>query len=310
MGGQVAHISAEEADLLKRRGGAGTINPVTGLPEYQMGFGAVIREPGPLYANPQTGKQPPPGFQYVPNTGPMASPTLQPLRDTGPVYLQAVPHSGNPYPVTDLGSLTNEQRGIGGGGAPAPRPIEIRGRTPRTYIGPTTEQEIFEYATGVRPGGFPSFLSGAFTSGGPQTEQAVVDQFIGTAASPTTGSTTSEQEIVDQFVGSAQGGSVFEGQVHTTGDGMSDDRRFDIVEARQAGGGMGFYKDTGTDAVIARDEYVWPADAVAMLGNGSSNAGADILDSAVKNIRHASTGQTKQVNEIDGRKELNKALTT
>ena len=90
---------------------------------------------------------------------------------------------------------------------------------------------------------------------------------------------------------------------------MSDDRRFDIVEARQAGGGMGFYKDTGTDAVIARDEYVWPADAVAMLGNGSSNAGADILDNAVKNIRHASTGQTKQVNEIDGKKELNKALT-
>ena len=33
-GGQVAHISAEEADLLRRRGGSGTINPVTGLPEY------------------------------------------------------------------------------------------------------------------------------------------------------------------------------------------------------------------------------------------------------------------------------------
>ena len=38
-GGQVAHISAAEADLLRRMGGAGTTNPMTGLPEYQSGFG-------------------------------------------------------------------------------------------------------------------------------------------------------------------------------------------------------------------------------------------------------------------------------
>ena len=39
-GGQVAHISAAEAELLKRMGGASTRNPVTGLPEYwAMGFG-------------------------------------------------------------------------------------------------------------------------------------------------------------------------------------------------------------------------------------------------------------------------------
>ena len=35
MGGQVAHISAAEAEMLRRMGGAGTINPVTGLPEYK-----------------------------------------------------------------------------------------------------------------------------------------------------------------------------------------------------------------------------------------------------------------------------------
>ena len=33
-GGQVAHISAAEADLLKQLGGAGTVNPATGLLEY------------------------------------------------------------------------------------------------------------------------------------------------------------------------------------------------------------------------------------------------------------------------------------
>jgi len=40
MGGQVAHISAAEADLLRLLGGAGTTNPMTGLPEYwAFGFG-------------------------------------------------------------------------------------------------------------------------------------------------------------------------------------------------------------------------------------------------------------------------------
>lgn len=36
-GGQVAHISAAEAELLKSMGGAGSINPITGLPEYMFG---------------------------------------------------------------------------------------------------------------------------------------------------------------------------------------------------------------------------------------------------------------------------------
>ena len=40
LGGQVAHISAAEADLLRQLGGAGSVNPITGLPEYwAMGFG-------------------------------------------------------------------------------------------------------------------------------------------------------------------------------------------------------------------------------------------------------------------------------
>ena len=49
LGGQVAHISAAEADLLKRLGGAGTANPVTGLPEYiATGSGVAGGLPGAL----------------------------------------------------------------------------------------------------------------------------------------------------------------------------------------------------------------------------------------------------------------------
>ena len=48
LGGEVAHISAAEADLLRSRGGAGTINPVTGLREYGgVGTGAGTASPGP-----------------------------------------------------------------------------------------------------------------------------------------------------------------------------------------------------------------------------------------------------------------------
>lgn len=39
LGGQVAHISAAEADLLRRMGGAGSVNPLTGLPEYYVSAG-------------------------------------------------------------------------------------------------------------------------------------------------------------------------------------------------------------------------------------------------------------------------------
>jgi hypothetical protein len=39
LGGEVAHISRAESDLLRSLGGAGTINPVTGLPEYYGGQG-------------------------------------------------------------------------------------------------------------------------------------------------------------------------------------------------------------------------------------------------------------------------------
>ena len=169
----------------------------------------------------------------------------------------------------------------------------IIGRSPRTArdfstfgSGNLTEDEILAAMTGETAGGLPNLLSSSSAPSG-----------------------FSEDEIVASMISNAHGGSVFEGQVHTTGDGMSDDRRFNIVESPQ-GGGMGFLKDTDTDAVIARDEYVWPADAVSMLGNGSSNAGADILDKTVKQIRQASVGHKHQVNQIDGKKELKKALTT
>jgi hypothetical protein len=87
----------------------------------------------------------------------------------------------------------------------------------------------------------------------------------------------------------AEGGQIqpyFEGKVIGPGDGQSDQVLFDVE---------------GNDpdmALLSPDEYVIPADAVAMIGSGSSNAGAKKLDGFVKNIRKKATGKTKQQKPI------------
>jgi hypothetical protein len=98
----------------------------------------------------------------------------------------------------------------------------------------------------------------------------------------------------------AGGGSVpyFEGRVMPTGnmteDGMSDNIPF-VIAGRQEGGQMGMQP-----AVLSPDEYVIPADVVSMLGNGSSNAGANDLDQFINNFRMDKYGRPKQPPEMSG----------
>jgi hypothetical protein len=80
----------------------------------------------------------------------------------------------------------------------------------------------------------------------------------------------------------------FEGRVNGNGDGMSDEVEFEVE---------GENPDL---ALLSRDEYVLPADVVAMIGNGSSNAGADKLDAFVKQVRKESFGTEKQQRELKG----------
>jgi hypothetical protein len=99
--------------------------------------------------------------------------------------------------------------------------------------------------------------------------------------------------------------NVFAGHVQGVGDGMSDQIPFRVVPRTPED-----IPKAPDMAVLSTDEYVFPADAVSMLGNGSSDAGAKILDNAVKSVRQASIGTPKQITEIDGAKVLGGALTT
>jgi hypothetical protein len=59
----VAHINPQEAALLKAMGGSGTINPVTGLPEYWGGLGAL--NPVKAISNAWGGVSKLPGFNAI-----------------------------------------------------------------------------------------------------------------------------------------------------------------------------------------------------------------------------------------------------
>ncbi len=81
-------------------------------------------------------------------------------------------------------------------------------------------------------------------------------------------------------------GQYFEGKVTGPGDGQSDQVLFEVE---------GKNPDM---ALLSPDEYVIPADTVAMIGSGSSSAGAKKLDGFVKNIRQEAIGSKKQQKPI------------
>ena len=80
------------------------------------------------------------------------------------------------------------------------------------------------------------------------------------------------------------------GQVEGRGDGM-DDEVFGDIEGQQ-------------EVALSKDEFIVPADVVAGLGNGSSNAGASQLYEMMDRVRVARTGKKTQPPEIEAREFL------
>jgi hypothetical protein len=77
-----------------------------------------------------------------------------------------------------------------------------------------------------------------------------------------------------------------EGMIRGAGDGMED-----LVTATL---------DGKEDILLSDNEYILPADYVSHLGNGSSEAGARMLDRSVEDVRKMRTGTGKQAPPIDG----------
>jgi hypothetical protein len=96
-------------------------------------------------------------------------------------------------------------------------------------------------------------------------------------------------------------GGEFEGRVQGQGDGMSDQIAFNVVPQTPAD-----IPNTPDVALLSTDEYVVPADVVSMLGNGSSTAGAKMLDGFNQVMRRKAHGTNKQQTEINAGKELSR----
>lgn len=66
--------------------------------------------------------------------------------------------------------------------------------------------------------------------------------------------------------------------------------------------------DNGQEARLSDGEFVLPADLVALLGNGNSNAGARKLHEFMDRVRKQGTGRETQQKNIDADKELSMLL--
>ena len=85
-------------------------------------------------------------------------------------------------------------------------------------------------------------------------------------------------------------GGEFSGMVPGKGHGMQDNVRMPIAEGKE---------QVGTLAV-SPTEYVVDSYTMAALGNGNPDAGADVMDQVVENVRERAYGTREQPNEISG----------
>mgnify|MGYP001158474966 FL=1 len=92
------------------------------------------------------------------------------------------------------------------------------------------------------------------------------------------------------------------GLIEGEGDGMSDSIDAELVEKRGREGGQ------KQPLKVANNEYVIAADVVSDIGNGSTDAGADKLDSLMKEVRKARHGTDKQPPEKDMMAVMKRAI--
>tara|TARA_R110002020_G_scaffold462422_1_gene681921 strand:- start:242 stop:859 length:618 start_codon:yes stop_codon:yes gene_type:complete len=95
----------------------------------------------------------------------------------------------------------------------------------------------------------------------------------------------------------ARGGQALEdfaGQVPGQGHGMEDNVYMPIVDSG----------DQVATLAVSPDEYVVDAHTMSALGNGSADAGAEVMDQIIKEVRQEAFGTTQQPNQINGLQSL------
>ena len=95
------------------------------------------------------------------------------------------------------------------------------------------------------------------------------------------------QVLRQEVLASVEPNAQTEGMIEGQGDGMSDEIMGSIGDQQRV--------------AVSPGEFIVPADVVSGIGNGSSDAGANELDSMMEEIRLARTGMAQQPPAIDPR---------
>ena len=193
-----------------------------------------------------------------------------------------MPAGGPPMPVEPPTGAGGPPMGAGGPPMPMPMPTE------------PPKQNLNEVLTATLPDG-DSIAAKALEA---LTKRSRVDvtqsQGLPITAAP------DMMAALQNPIQAAQGGGLmrlasqdgFSGQVPGQGHGMEDNVYMPIVE-RQAGSQVG-------TLAVSPDEYVVDAHTMSALGNGSADAGANVMDQVVEGVREKAYGTDKQPNQING----------
>ena len=266
---ELVHMSKPEIDMMERMGKM-TSNPVTGLPEaFSLedeisGLASLMEMPS-------------------------AKDAMKDLMDYGKEKLKTLTMKEieKEMPAPQQQQIPIEVNGGIGGQQPRPMPF------PRpNVIGPAVDR----FPIGVQPYQQTKPLGSQDPGRILEIRQNMKDSadVFKKALDRLMSGKSQYEGGVAQLAGGMRPKDYFEGQVYDDrGDGMSDDIGFKVDGDPVIKG-----------AKLSADEYVMPADLVAMLGNGSSDAGAKKLDAFTKEMRMKAFGTTEQQKPINATKEL------
>jgi len=314
----LAHISPEEAMMLKAMGGSGTRNPVTGLPEFflkkvfkifksilpaavavvnpPLGAALAAADAGfkdgkfnlkkaalagiKTYALSKVGQKIS-GVEATPTAGDVGMQTIG--KDTTPFLKSATaPSIGDQLtqPFTDPGQFASDVGRVGSGFKDAAGEF-AQGKFSRlkgTAVPGTVAGLTYSAEAGMKEAEKIKREADALNYDAEKRKRELEEKGL--------------TALAQNPFGYAQGGvsSLAPRYLDGAGDGMSDSIRANI--------------DGQQEARLADGEFVIPADVVADMGNGSSNAGAERLYSMMDRIREARHGTTKQPPEINVNKMM------
>jgi hypothetical protein len=210
------------------------------------------------------------------------------LRDDA--ALMAMSQENNPRPPMGMESMpVQPPMGAGGppmgaGGPPMPMPMPTE----------PPKQNLNEVLTATLPDGDSIAAKALESLVGRSKVDVTKSQGLPIAAAP------DMMAALQNPIQAAQGGGLmrlaaqdeFSGKVPGRGHGMEDNVYMPIVE-REAGSQVG-------TLAVSPDEYVVDAHTMSALGNGSADAGAEVMDNVIEDVRSKAYGTTQQPNEING----------